>query len=115
MVEKVLEKIINEMTPHLDNGQLEHLSNVLYVNFHGLELQEQSTELAATGMDGDAAKIKMFVASKKAVNRQDNTLKQYTREILNMLNFLGKRLEDITGMDLRYYYGVMREIGRAHV
>lgn len=109
MVEKVLEKIINEMTPHLDNGQLEHLSNVLYVNFHGLELQEQSTELAATGMDGDAAKIKMFVASKKAVNRQDNTLKQYTREILNMLNFLGKRLEDITGMDLRYYYGVMRE------
>ena len=26
-----------------------------------------------------------------------------------MLNFLGKRLEDITGMDLRYYYGVMRE------
>lgn len=26
-----------------------------------------------------------------------------------MLAFLGKRLEDITGMDLRYYYGVMRE------
>ena len=26
-----------------------------------------------------------------------------------MLDFLGKRLEDITGMDLRYYYGVMRE------
>lgn len=26
-----------------------------------------------------------------------------------MLDFLGKRLEDITGMDLRYYYGVIRE------
>lgn len=26
-----------------------------------------------------------------------------------MLNFLGKRLEDITGMDLRFYYGVMWE------
>ncbi len=26
-----------------------------------------------------------------------------------MLAFLGKRIEDITGMDLRYYYGVMRE------
>lgn len=109
MVEKILEKVITEMAPHLDNEQLEHLSNVLYVNFHGIEVQEQSTELAATGMDGDTAKIKMFVASKKAVNRQDNTLKQYTREILNMLNFLGKRLEDITGMDLRYYYGIMRE------
>lgn len=105
----MVEKVINEMAPHLDNEQLEHLSNVLYVNFHGLEIREQSTEIAATGIDGDAAKIKMFVASKKAVNRQDNTLKQYTREILNMLNFLGKRLEDITGMDLRYYYGIMRE------
>ena len=109
MVEKILEKIVNEMSPYLDQGQLEHLSNVLYVNFHGLEVQEQHTELIPSGVDGDTAKIKMFVASKKAVNRQDNTLRQYTREIYNMLNFVGKRVEDITGMDLRYYYGVMRE------
>ena len=109
MVEKILEKIVNEMAPHLDQGQLEHLSNVLYINFHGLEIQEQCTELIPSGLEGDEAKVKMFIASKKAVNRQDNTLRQYTREIKNMLDFLGKRLEDITGMDLRYYYGVMRE------
>ena len=109
MVEKILEKIVNEMSPYLDQGQMEHLSNVLYVNFHGLEVQEQHTELIPSGIDGDTAKIKMFVASKKAVNRQDNTLRQYTREIYNMLNFVGKRAEDITGMNPRYYYGVMRE------
>ncbi len=109
MVEKILENIINEMAPHLDHGQLEHLTNVLYVNFHGVEVQEQCTDIVPSGMDGDTIKVKMFLASKKAVNRQDNTLKQYAREIYKMLNFLGKRLEDITGMDLRYYYGVMRE------
>ena len=109
MVEKILEKIVNEMAPHLDQKQLEHLSNVLYINFHGLEIQEQCTELIPSGLEGDEAKVRMFVASKKAVNRQDNTLRQYTREIRNMLDFLGKRIEDITGMDLRYYYGVMRE------
>ena len=109
MVEKILEKIVNEMAPHLEQGQLEHLSNVLYINFHGKEIQEQCTELIPSGLEGDEAKVKMFIASKKAVNRQDNTLRQYTREIKNMLDFLGKRLEDITGMDLRYYYGVMRE------
>ena len=97
------------MSPYLERGQLEHLSNVLYVNFHGIEVQERHTELIPSGIDGDTAKIKMFVASKKAVNRQDNTPQQYTSEIYNMLNFLGKRLEDITGIDLRYYYGVMRE------
>lgn len=109
MVEKIIENVINEMAPHLSQEQLDHLSNVLYVNFHGKEIADQRTELAATGTDGDEAKIRMFVASKKAVNRQTNTLKQYTREIYNMLNFLGKRIEDITGMDLRYYYGIMRE------
>lgn len=51
MVEKILEKIVNEMAVHLDQGQLEHLSNVLYVNFHGLEVQEQCTELVSSGMD----------------------------------------------------------------
>ncbi|MEY8339587.1 tyrosine-type recombinase/integrase [Lachnospiraceae bacterium 62-35] len=109
MIEKILERIVNEMSPHLDQSQLEHLSNILYINFRGMEVQEQCTELTDKGIDGDEAKIRMFVASKKAVNRQDNTLKQYTREICSMLDFIGKRLEDITGMDLRYYYGVMRE------
>lgn len=109
MVEQILENVINEMLPHLTTEQLEHLNNVLYVNFHGVEVQKQCTEVTATGLDSDETKIRMFVASKKAVNRQSNTLKQYTREIYNMLDFLGKRLDDITGMDLRYYYGIMRE------
>ena len=109
MIEKILENVVNAMVPHLDPQQLEKLNNVLYINFHGFEIEERCTELTETGIDGDMAKIRMFVASKKAINRQDNTLKQYTKEICNMLDFLGKRLEDITGMDLRYYYGVMRE------
>lgn len=109
MVEKIIENVINEMTPHLSQEQLEHLNNVLFVNFHGKELQEECTDLTDTGVSGDEAKIKMFVASKRAVNRQVGTLKQYTREIYRMLDFLGKPIEDITGMDLRYYYGVMRE------
>ena len=52
MIEKILEKVVNEMAPHLDNGQQEHLKNVLYVNFHGLEVQKECTELAATGQAG---------------------------------------------------------------
>lgn len=109
MIQEIIESVINEMTLHLNQEQLEHLTNVLYVNFHGKELVEQCTELTDCGMDGDETKIRMFIASKKAVNRQNNTLKQYYREIRNVLDFLGKRIEDITGADLRYYYGIMRE------
>lgn len=110
MIEYIIEDILNEMTPHLSHDQLEQLSNVLYINFHNKEIKEECYELEATGTDGDIGKVKMFVASKKAVNRKNNTLKQYTDEIKRMLDFLGKRLEDITAMDLRYYYGIMREV-----
>lgn len=90
MVEKILENVMNEMVPHLEDKQLEHLRNVLYINFHGKEVCDQCTDLVPKGERGDEAKIRMFIASKKAINRQDNTLKQYSREILNMLDFLGK-------------------------
>lgn len=109
MLERILENVINEMTQYLSADQMEHLNNVLYMNFHGKEIQEQCTELTDTGMDSDEAKIRMFVASKRAVNRKAKTLKHYVTEVRNVMDFLGKRLDDITGMDLRYYYGVMRE------
>ena len=46
------EKIVDEMAVHLEQRHPEHLSNVLYVNFHGLEVQKECTELAATGQAG---------------------------------------------------------------
>ena len=109
LMDEILKNVVDEMAPHLNPEQLEHLTNVLYINFRGLELRETRTELTTAGEDSDDAKIRMFVASKKAVNRQTDTLRQYVREIRNVKEFFGKRLEDITGMDLRYYYGVMRE------
>lgn len=109
MIDEIIKNVVNQMAGHLDREQLEHLRNTLYINFNGIEVRKETTALTSTGMNSDDLKIKMFVASKKAVNRQDGTLRQYTREIYNMLQFLGKPLESITGMDLRYYYGMMRE------
>ena len=60
VIEKIIKDVLTEMTPHLDPEQLEHLGNVLYLNFHGKEIQEENTELMDTGMDGDEAKIRMF-------------------------------------------------------
>lgn len=110
MLEEIIQKIISEMTPHLDPEQLEHLGNVLYMNFHGKEIKEECTELVNIGMDGDEVKIRMFVASKIAMNRQRKTLEHYVKEVRNVINFLGKSIEDITSMDLRMYYGYMREV-----
>ena len=59
MVEKLLENVINEMAPHLNPDQMEHLGNVLSVNFHGKEIQEQCTELTDTGVMRERRGIKM--------------------------------------------------------
>lgn len=109
MVEEVIQAIKRAMMPDLTDAQLEKLENVLCITLHGKKITEECNELAPTGEDGDVAKINMFLGSKKTTGRADGTLQQYSREIYNMLDFLGKRLEDITAMDLRYYYAVMRE------
>ena len=90
MLEEIIQKVISAMTPHLDPEQLEHLGNVLYINFHGKEVQDDCTALVPTGEDGDEVKIRMFVASKIAMNRQRKTLEHYVKEVRNVINFLGK-------------------------
>ncbi len=44
------------------------------MNFHGKELREECTELVNTEEDGDEARIRMFVASKIAMNREEKNL-----------------------------------------
>lgn len=109
MIEEIIQSIKEAMIPYLAPAQLEKLENVLCIQFHGKKIVEECSELAPTGEDGDVAKINLFLGSKKTTGRADGTLQQYSREIYAMLDFLGKRLEDITAMDLRYYYAMMRE------
>ena len=109
MVEELLMNVVNAMSNCLDEEQLDKLQNVLYINFHDVRVVEEKNELQATGTDSDTAKMRLFVASKKVSGRQDNTLAQYIREITNCRNALRKNIEDITTMDLRWYFGMLRE------
>lgn len=109
MLEEILMDVVQAMSNTLDEEQLDKLQNVLYIQFHGKQIVEQKNELQATGTDSDTAKVRLFVASKKVSGRQDNTLVQYVREITNCRNALNKNIEDITTMDLRWYFGMLRE------
>lgn len=109
MIEKILQEIIDTMIPYLDQTQMNKLQDTLYIKFHDIEVREKHYELQTSSIDSNEYKIKMFIGSKKAINCQDGTLKNYVTEIRNVLNFLGKDIEDINAMDLRYYFGYMRE------
>lgn len=109
MIEKILQDVTDAMMTYLNNDQMEKLKDTLYINFHNIEVKEECYELQPSGLDSNEYKLKMFLASKKAINCQDGTLKNYAIEIRNVLDFLGKDIEDIKSMDLRYYFGYMRE------
>ena len=109
MLEEMLMNVVQAMSNCLDEEQLDKLQNVLYIQFHDKKIVEEKNELQATGTDSDTAKIRLFVASKKVSGRQNNTLAQYVREISNCRNALNKNIEDITTMDLRWYFGMLRE------
>ncbi|MFQ8841870.1 MAG: hypothetical protein ACLR8P_14065 [Clostridium fessum] len=102
--EELLMNVVNAMSGSLDEEQLDKLQNILYINFHNIKVVEEKNELQATGTDGDTMKMRLFVASKRCQGRQDNTLAQYIREITNCRNALRKNIEDITTMDLRWYF-----------
>lgn len=109
MLEEILMDVVQAMSNSLDEEQLDKLQNVLYIKFHDKKIVEDKCELQATGTDSDTNKIKLFRASKKVSGRQDSTLVQYIREIINCRNALNKNFEDITTMDLRWYFGMLRE------
>ena len=110
MIEELLMNVVNAMSNCLDEETVPtKLQNVLYINFHDVRVVEEKNELQATGTDSDTVKMRLFVASKKVSGRQDNTLAQYIREVTNCRNALQKNIEDITTMDLRWYFGMLRE------
>lgn len=109
MIEKILQEVTDTMMPYLNKDQMDKLQDTLYIKFHNIEVKEECYELQPSSLDSNEYKLKMFIGSKKAINCQDGTLKNYAMEIRNVLDFLGKDIEDINAMDLRYYFGYMRE------
>ena len=109
MIEKILQEVTDAMMPYLNKDQMTKLQDTLYIKFHNIEVKEECYELQTSSVDNNEYKLKMFIGSKKAINCQDETLRNYAMEIRSALNFLGKDIEDITSMDLRYYFGYLRE------
>lgn len=109
MKEQIINDILNFMTNILNVEQLEQLSNVLVHVLHDVKVAQECHDLVPAEANRNDVMIKLFLGSKSTTGRKNNTLKQYNSEIRNVLSFLGdKNIEDITAMDLRYYYSYCR-------
>lgn len=108
-VDTLVRDVLNEMTPGLDEGQISQLKLTLYMHLHGITLTKQCYDLQKVIKENDAGHIQHFAVSKKLAGRSQNTIEQYVRTAWTVRNFIGKNFEDITPVDIRFYFAMMQK------
>ena len=110
MLEKIILTVCQEMRDSLSDKQIQKLQNVLFIVLHDKDILEtEKYEVVLSEDDNDARHIKEFIASKNISGRSKNTLENYYREIWNCRTTIGKSFRDISSIDLRWYFGMLKE------
>lgn len=99
MKQKIMEEIMQQMLPHLDNAQLQKLEEVLE---HSLFMYEISSKYTETEDDSQKL-IDAFVYAKRIVGCSEKTLKYYRTTIETMTEAIDKGVRHMQTDDLRAY------------
>lgn len=101
--EIVIQSIVTAMSVILDTVQLQALDNILREKLHGLQIEEECTQLSTWADDNDYI-LKVFQANKKLEGCKDNTLYQYKNTAKQLFEFTGKNYRDISKDDVKYLW-----------
>lgn len=100
MKQELMNEVLQQMLPYLDNAQLKQLKQVLEFSLFHYEVF--GTE-GKTENDDSNALITMFIAAKRIEGCSDKTLKYYQTTIMAMVETLNKNVRHILTEDLRTY------------
>lgn len=103
MEQTLINDVVQEMLPHLTNGQLEELRRVLTIALQGKTIvATEKTETIDTATENNHL-TELFIAAKRVEGCSEKSLKYYTTTIETMLLHIGKPIKHITTDDLRGY------------
>ena len=94
--------IINRLGKSLNQEQIQDLKSALDIEMYKINMSKESTELVKYD-NSCVSKLESFIVAKRIEGRSEGTLKRYKEINIMMLNFLNKRIENITTEDIRYY------------
>lgn len=83
-IENIIRNATSAMQDVLNEEQLQKLQNVLCIQFHGLKLEEENTQLI-TSESGWQKILKLYTASKRLENCAESTVKQYSDCVIKMV------------------------------
>lgn len=99
MKQKVMEEIVQQMLPYLDNVQLQKLQEILEHSFYGYEISGKDTEIE----DDSQKLVDSFVYAKRIEGCSEKTLKYYRTTIEAMVKSVNKGVRHMQTDDLRAY------------
>lgn len=101
MKEKLVNTIIQEMLPFLNNAQMSKLQKVLNYEFEQLEIKIKDSN--SLEIHSNSKLINLFISAKRIEGCSEKSLKYYQTTLEKMIDNIKKSIQEITTNDLRDY------------
>lgn len=105
---EILKQILQKMQPALDGTQYDLLKNTLDITLHPYEIVIEEADVAVYDNYNEYV-LKQYFGMLRIEGKSPNTIARYRLILLMMLDFLQKRIKEITTNDLRYYLALYQE------
>lgn len=107
---KILQNVSNALCERVDNNTIDLIQDILTIELNNYELQERCTELVVRDTSSEKI-LKKFLATKRIEGIADSTLRRYAEVNKELIDYIGKPLDEITTYDLRFYLSVRKQNG----
>lgn len=101
MKKELINEVLRQMLPNLNNAQSEQLKKVLEHTFYNCEIIENCKEVDT--IKNNTHLTELFISSKRIEGCSEKSLKYYESTISAMINDIGKDIKCVDTDDLRTY------------
>lgn len=101
MKEKLVNTILQEMLPFLNNAQINKLQKVLNYEFEKLEIKIKNSN--SLEIQSNSNLINLFISAKRIEGCSKKSLRYYQTTLEKMIDNIKKSIQEITTNDLRDY------------
>lgn len=101
MKEKLVNTILQEMLPFLNNAQINKLQKVLNYEFEKLEIKIKNSN--SLEIQSNSNLINLFISAKRIEGCSEKSLRYYQTTLEKMIDNIKKSIQEITTNDLRDY------------
>lgn len=103
MKKQVIDEVVREMLPYLDNAQMERLTDVLNHALWGKQIINQEGDAEAEEKTTNAELLELFLSAKRVEGCSEKTIRYYQTTTEKALATLDKHATHVTTEDLRTY------------